>query len=190
VVAPAIVGGLALTGVAAAATGTVPDPVRDRFREAVGWGHTPDVDPAAAHLIASASFDGATYEYWISEGADGGRCEYLRFLRDGEPDNGPRMCLDDDDGPTVIEGYPDFYVTGGSAFTPDVMLLAGRVPKGSAVVVVTLDDGTELRQHVPRDRFFLLAGRTPGPAVVVGRKPLRSLVAYDDEGRVVARRDY
>src|SRR5688500_5168980 len=88
-----LAGTIALTGTAAA-LGAMPTAVEERFEEAIGWGNTPDLVAADARIVATASLDGTTYEYWVAEGPDGGRCEYLRQVRAGEPENGSRACMD------------------------------------------------------------------------------------------------
>ncbi|MCU1488086.1 MAG: hypothetical protein JWN67_4832 [Actinomycetia bacterium] len=176
-VAAGLAGSLVLGGVATAA-GVLPDPVRDRFEEMVGWGHSPDVDPDAAHLVATDQLDGIRYELWVSTGDQGTTCDWVRVLEPGAPENGGYGCHPAD---VLVFQRDDLWFQGSSGASGQYQL-DGRAPQGTASVGILYEDGTAEHLPVSVGGWFLDVRREP-------LKRWRSYVAYDAAGQVLARFD-
>lgn len=185
VVAAVLVLGVALAGGIAAAAGIVPEPVADVFEEITGWDSSTGVRPEDARVVATFSLDGTTYEYWVSESADGDRCEYMRFVRDGEPENGWKRC-----DQRVEEHHNDaLNISGGTGVPEGQLEFSGRAPGDASVVVVAFVDGTSVSVPVQDDGYFVFA--TNDPAIVDQPDfPVAAIEARSNSGGLIARRDY
>lgn len=182
----ALAGGVSLAGgVAAAASGLVPEPVASVFREITNSDSAGDVRPEDARVVATFSLDGTTYEYWVSESADGDRCEYMRFVRGGEPENGWKRC-----DQQVSEHHNDELALSGGSGVPDNQLeFSGRAPQEAAVVVLSFMDGSSLTAPLQDDGYFVVATNSP---VLVDHAdfPVVAIEARSTSGDVIARRNY
>ena len=176
----AVAGVLVAGGAAAQATGLLPDPVTRVFERITGWGHAPDVRVDSAHIVATASGSGTTYELWVAEGDHGGICQYLRFVRPGSPENGPRGCVNDPRG--MFGG--DLYSSIDSGYGDD-LLFSGHAPVGASSVEATLRTGHRITAPVGHEGFFLSVATIPG-----GDSSMASIRALNADGTEAASRSY
>ncbi|MCU1375450.1 MAG: hypothetical protein JWO68_2736 [Actinomycetia bacterium] len=142
------VGGTLLGGAAATGTGLLPEPVQSMFDRSTAWGPY-GVDPDDARLVATASLDGTTWEYWVADGPTGGRCEHVRQVRAEVSRESSAACF----MPSEHGQPPDqLWASGGTGRGPDT--IGGRAPVGAVAVLVTLGDGRQDRLPIQRDRHF------------------------------------
>lgn len=185
VVAAALACCVPIAGGIAAATGVVPEPVAGVFREITGWDSSTDVRSDEARMVAAYSLDGTTYEYWVSESADGDRCEYMRFVRAGEPENGWKRC-----DHRVSEHHNDALgLSGGTGVPNDHLEFSGRAPRGAAAVVITFVDGSSLSVPVQDDGYFVIATNKRS-IVEQSNFPVSTIEARSSTGKLIAQRAY
>lgn len=180
-----VVVGLPLVGGIAAAAGVIPDPVQAVFEDITGWNSAGDVHPEDARNVATFTLNGTEYQYWVSESVSGDRCEYMRFVRDGEPENGWKRC-----DQRVDEHQNDPLSLSGGSGVPDGQIeFSGRAPSDAVAVVITFFDGTTLSAPVQNDGYFVVA--TNDQTIVEHPDfPATSIQAFDSTGDVVATRNY
>ncbi|MFJ5261856.1 hypothetical protein ACIQAC_15485 [Streptomyces sp. NPDC088387] len=159
VIGAAAVGVLGAGGLAAQATGIIPDDVGwglDRAGHGPGAEGMEAITDKARKLFSGRAPDGTGLEMWTAPNPSGGTCDYLRALdRDGRPDQ-------------QLGGWSSCGRGSGWGIRPspwgvvDTQALTGwttlygRAPAGAVTVRYVWDDGrTEQGIHVGRDRYFL-----------------------------------
>lgn len=179
-----VVAGIVAVGATAAATGTVPQPVRDAFNRFASFDEPFLVVPDDAELVASTTTpDGTVAEYWLAIATDGGRCDYVRYV-DANGDNhrdGWSSCTHE---AAQGSGMPGLYAV--TSPTGRQRSVAGHAPTGTATMVVQFADGSADRSSVPASGFFILEYGSDDDE----RGRIRVVEAVDANGVVLDRNEY
>ncbi|MEV1078116.1 hypothetical protein AB0I98_07665 [Streptomyces sp. NPDC050211] len=157
VIGVAVVAALGAGGLAAEATGVIPDDVGWGLNRASGGpgseGLEPDTDRATM-LFAGTAPDGVRMQYWSAPNRSGGTCKYLRVLdRDGKRlEQGWSECSRGGDYAVQRTNWATVDTNG----LTDWVTVYGRAPRGAVAVKVTWEGGRTLNHiNVGRDRYFL-----------------------------------